>query len=136
VLDLQPRARCTGVSTGSSAPSPTILSTEKENTVTPLYGLAGGSALIALALVALPARTQTTPLSGRLLASNCFQCHATDGRGGFERLTGESAAELFQELKELQSKSISSEDGIMVPHAQGYTDAQLRKIADYFASVR
>lgn len=106
----------------------------------PLYGLAGGSALVALALVALPARTQTAPPSGppsgRLLASNCFQCHATDGRGGFERLTGESAAELFQELKELQTKSIGSEDGIMVPHAQGYTDAQLRKIAEYFASIR
>ena len=38
---------------------------------------------------------------GKILASNCFQCHGTDGKGGpFDGIAGEPAAELFKELKE------------------------------------
>ena len=71
----------------------------------------------------------------RLLASNCFQCHGTDGKDDrFEALAGESAREIYNELKEMQRKP--SRANIMYPHADGYTDRQLRAIADYFASLR
>jgi len=74
--------------------------------------------------------TPTQPISvananGRLLASNCFQCHGTEGTGGFESIRGESAAE----LKEFLTQSASS--NIMAAHAQGYTVAQLDAIAAY-----
>lgn len=74
--------------------------------------------------------TPTQPISvananGRLLASNCFQCHGTEGTGGFESIRGESAAE----LKEFLTKSANS--NIMAAHAQGYTVAQLDAIAAY-----
>ena len=73
---------------------------------------------------------------GKILASNCFQCHGTDGKGGpFDGIAGEPAAELFKELKELQTTP-DVDEAIMRVHAQAYTDAQLRLIADYFASVR
>jgi len=59
------------------------------------------------------------------LASNCFQCHGTEGTGGFENIRGESASE----LKKYLTKSAGS--NIMTAHAQGYTVAQLDAIAAY-----
>jgi cytochrome c553 len=91
---------------------------------------------LALILAAAPALAQTTPAApppGRLLASNCFQCHGTNGRGGVETLAGESAGEIYNELKEMQGKSSPE---MMDMHARGYTDAELKLIANYFASQR
>ena len=75
----------------------------------------------------------TTPPAGRLLASNCFQCHGTDGRGDgtFERLAGKSSADIHKELREMRAENKRGD--IMTIHALGYTDAQLRAIADYFS---
>ncbi|WP_309681907.1 c-type cytochrome [Polaromonas sp.] len=81
-----------------------------------------------------PPSTAPLPPAGRLLASNCFQCHGTNGNpmvAGFDRLAGKSSGDLFKELKELQNKTDPNE--IMKVHALGYTDAQLRLIADYFS---
>ncbi|MBK6983039.1 MAG: c-type cytochrome [Betaproteobacteria bacterium] len=71
--------------------------------------------------------------SGRLLASNCFQCHGTDGRGdgSFERLAGKSAKDIYGDLREMKAENKRGE--IMTIHALGYSDAQLRAIADYFS---
>jgi cytochrome subunit of sulfide dehydrogenase len=91
---------------------------------------------LVLALAAAPALAQTTtadPPAGRLLASNCFQCHGTNGRGGVETLAGESASEIYNELKEMQQKVPPK---MMDMHARGYTDAQIRLIADYFSKQR
>lgn len=67
---------------------------------------------------------------GRLLASNCFQCHGTNGSGGFDRLLGKG--DLLAELREYVSTPEGSD--IMAAHAQGYTDAQLQAIASYLAN--
>ena len=72
------------------------------------------------ALIAQPTNTE-----GRLLASNCNQCHGTLGKGGFEEIRGKSANELL----EYQRKSAARD--IMAAHAQGYTPEQLNKIAAY-----
>ena len=98
-----------------------------------MCGLAAIAALFALRATA---RT-TTPPEGRLLASNCFQCHATDGRGGFEEINGKSPTEIYSKLKEMQRTQPGTEDfNIMIPHAKGYTDAQLLKISQYLSTVR
>jgi cytochrome c553 len=94
----------------------------------------------AAALFALRASAQTTtttaPPEGRLLASNCFQCHGTDGRRGFEEINGKSQTEIYSKLKEMQAKQPGSGDwDIMVPHAKGYTDAQLLKISKYLSTI-
>lgn len=69
----------------------------------------------------------------RLLASQCLGCHAADttGKGGFERLNGESAAEIAEEMSEMRSKAVGG--NIMHLQARGYSDAQIQRIARWFA---
>ncbi len=93
-------------------------------------------ASLALALLASAGTTQAqVGQSGRLLASNCFQCHGTNGKGpGFDTLAGKSASELYKDLKEFQSGKEGN--GIMAKHAMGYTDAQLQSLAAWLATQR
>lgn len=74
--------------------------------------------------------TQPSNSTGRLLASNCFQCHGTNGTGGFERISGGEASE----IDEYRGKQANSD--IMAPHGQGYTDAQLQALIGYLNQVR
>lgn len=87
-------------------------------------------------LSALPASAQTaTSPNGRLLASNCFQCHGTNGKGpGFETLAGKSASELYREMKEFQSGKEG--DSIMARHVMGFSDAQLQALAQWLSTQR
>ncbi len=90
---------------------------------------------VATLALSLGAQAQTAPPAGRLLASNCFQCHGTNGKGpGFDKLSGETASELYKELKEFQSGKEGK--GIMAKHAMGYTDAQLQALAGWLATQR
>ncbi len=68
---------------------------------------------------------QPVNTTGRLLASNCFQCHGTGGVGGFDSIRGSEASE----VREYLSKPANS--NIMAAHAQGYTRAQLDAIIAY-----
>ncbi|PIY28472.1 MAG: hypothetical protein CO105_06770 [Comamonadaceae bacterium CG_4_9_14_3_um_filter_60_33] len=70
-------------------------------------------------VVAQPANT-----NGRLLASNCFQCHGTGGMGGFDAIRGDAS-----EVRDYLTKPAGSD--IMAAHAQGYTNAQLDAIIAY-----
>lgn len=80
------------------------------------------------------AATAVTPTHpGRLLASNCFQCHGTDGRKGFEELAGKSSSSIYEEMKEMQAKT--ADKNIMNAHAKGYSDSEIWLIADYFSKV-
>jgi mono/diheme cytochrome c family protein len=72
------------------------------------------------ALVAQPANTE-----GRLLASNCFQCHGTLGTGGFDKIRGSEASEVLEFMTKTANRDI------MAAHAQGYTPDQLNKIIAY-----
>jgi cytochrome c553 len=88
----------------------------------------------ALASVAAIAQTTTTaPPPGRLLASNCYQCHGTNGSGGVETIRGESVSEIYNELKEMQQKTRPE---MMDMHARGYTDAEIRLLATYLSTLR
>lgn len=79
--------------------------------------------LTATAAAAPAAATAST--EGRLLASNCFQCHGTNGTGGFDSIRGGEA----DEIREFLTKAASRD--IMAAHAQGYTPAQIQKIVAY-----
>jgi cytochrome subunit of sulfide dehydrogenase len=88
-----------------------------------------------LLLAALAAQAQTPSSKGRLLASNCFQCHGTNGRGpGFDKLAGKAASEIYEEMKSFQTGHEGN--GIMARHAMGYTDAQLRDLSNYLSRQR
>lgn len=100
-----------------------------------------GSILIAaLAYIALGANTDAGAQSavsppGRLLASNCSQCHGTTAAApGFDKLTGKSASKLYKKLKEFQSGGEG--ENIMARHAMGFTDAQLRELAQWLSTQK
>ena len=104
---------------------------DQRNRTTAYSGLTG-SAGRSEAVNTLTSRDRTTatvsqPAStaGRLLASNCFQCHGTGGVGGFERIRGSDAAEVKDYLRK------PARSDIMAAHAQGYTSAQLDAIIAY-----
>jgi cytochrome c553 len=70
--------------------------------------------------------------TGRLFASNCSQCHGTDGQSGtISQLAGMKATDMFNKMKDQQTHN-----SIMGAQARGYTDAQLLAIAAYFASLK
>lgn len=107
-------------------------------TLRPLLAL-GAALPLVLALTAISAHAQTTTASavpnGRLLASNCFQCHGTNGKGpGFDKLAGKSASSIYSDLKEFQTGQEGN--GIMAKHALGYTDAQLQALAQWLSTQR
>lgn len=88
-------------------------------------------------LLVLPAlcSAQFVANDARLLASNCFQCHGTNGKdGAFDALAGESKKDALNELNEFRKKAANS--NIMIPHARGYTSQQLNLIADYFSKQK
>jgi cytochrome c553 len=93
------------------------------------------AALVGAAPVTL-GQSPSQPHPGRLLASNCFQCHGTNGRavGEMEQLAGEDAADIYEKLLEMRGKPIGA--NVMHVQARGYTDVQLRLIADFFSTQR
>lgn len=81
---------------------------------------------------ALVAAQESAPTPGRLLASNCSQCHgAAEGSPGFDKVTGKSAGKLYKELKKFQSGGEG--ENIMARHAKGYTDTQLRELTQWLS---
>lgn len=81
--------------------------------------------------------TPTAPASssaGRLLASNCFQCHGTDGHSvsGIDSIAGESVNEIIGEMSEMSAGTIGN--NIMKAHARAYTAEEIRLIAEYLAT--
>ena len=69
--------------------------------------------------------------TGRLLASNCMQCHGTNGmNGSFNQLAGIPVESMMEKMRDQQTHS-----SIMGAQARGYTDDELRAIAIYFASL-
>lgn len=92
-------------------------------------------AIVGIAASLTIAAQAQTPPAGRLLASNCFQCHGTNGKGpGFDKLAGKSANEIYKELIEFRSGKEG--DNIMARHAMGFTDAQLRSLATWLSTQR
>lgn len=73
------------------------------------------------------------PVDGKQLASQCAQCHGTNGSGGFLQLAGRNSGSLYKQL--LTMKARSTPQSIMDYQARGYTDEQLWLISEYFSSL-
>ncbi len=90
---------------------------------------------LTLALLLAAGGALAAPPAGQLLASQCAQCHGTNGNGpGFDKLAGKSAHELSGEMREMKSRK--TPEGIMDRQAHGYTDAQIQLIAAYLSGQR
>ena len=72
----------------------------------------------------------------RLLASNCANCHGTDGRsqGGMPALAGLAKPYIVEQMQDFKSgKRVAT---IMHQLAKGYTDAEVDALAGYFSSMK
>ena len=72
----------------------------------------------------------------RLLASNCANCHGTDGRsqGGMPALNGMPQPYLLLQMQEFKSGKRAAT--IMHQLSKGYTDAEIAALAAYFSSLK
>jgi sulfide dehydrogenase cytochrome subunit len=70
-------------------------------------------------------------LPGRVLASNCFQCHGTNGYAGELKIGEQSASSIISDLNEMKSKDPRA--NIMNVHAQAYTKEEIQLIANYIS---
>lgn len=70
-------------------------------------------------------------LPGRVLASNCFQCHGTNGYAGELKIGEQSASSIISDLNEMKTKDPRS--NIMNAHARAYTAEEIKIIAEYIS---
>lgn len=130
------------VSLSNSAPG--CIETELKGNLVTIKAKASGKATLTLRdskttrtvtvqVVSSQAGSVAGTTEGRLLASNCFQCHGTYGSGGFDKLRGKSEAELLKELNEF-AQGKEDPGGIMAAQARGYTPEQLKAISKYLAN--
>jgi sulfide dehydrogenase cytochrome subunit len=73
---------------------------------------------------------------GKILASTCFACHGTDGKsaGAIPSIYGFPAETLYHNMKAFQDGTRPAT--VMGRHARGYTDEEIRLIADYLSNIR
>lgn len=72
----------------------------------------------------------------RAWAASCAACHNTDGRsvGGFPALAGRAADDTYRTL--IEFKAGKRPATVMHHHTRGYTDEELRRLADWFATIK
>lgn len=70
---------------------------------------------------------------GAMLANSCAACHGTDGKspGSIPAIHGKPTSYLVQALTEFRDGKRPST--VMGRHARGYSDEEIKLIADFFA---
>lgn len=68
-----------------------------------------------------------------LLAASCAACHGTRGHsvGGMPKLAGLDELHFIKQM--LQFQSGERDATVMMHHASGYTEEEIRLLAEYFA---
>jgi sulfide dehydrogenase cytochrome subunit len=90
--------------------------------------------LLASASLALAPAAHADELDrAALLSASCEGCHGTGGRspGAIPAIAGKSADYLRETLESFRSGE--KEATVMGRHATGYSDEEIRQIAEYFA---
>ncbi len=99
-------------------------------------GLLNLIALLAACLL-FAAASQAAELSrGAILAASCEGCHGTGGRspGAIPAIAGKSADYLVETLESFRSGERPST--VMGRHVSGYSEDEIRQIAEYFSSQK
>jgi sulfide dehydrogenase cytochrome subunit len=92
--------------------------------------------LIALGIISTTSVALAEDMTvNRLLASQCSQCHGTDGYavGDIDSLAGEEAKDLYEDLRDMRKED--RPENIMNHQALGYTEDQIRRIAAYYDTI-
>lgn len=88
-----------------------------------------------LLLLAVPG-LQAEGRDAALLAASCAACHGTQGHsvGGTPSLAGLDALYFIEQMQ--QFKSGERPSSVMMKYARGYTEAEIRLLANYFAGQK
>jgi cytochrome subunit of sulfide dehydrogenase len=95
--------------------------------------LAAGIAA-SLAVLALAPQAVADMERGALLTSSCFACHSIDGTGNMPNLVGYPRDLMVSQMQAF--KDGSRPGTIMNRLAKGYSDEEIVKIADHFATIQ
>jgi cytochrome subunit of sulfide dehydrogenase len=89
---------------------------------------------LALSLSSAGLQADSSPRQVRTWAASCAACHGTDGQAqkGALPLSGRPGDELYRIL--LAFKAGERPATVMHQHAKGYTDAELKQLANWFAA--
>ena len=92
------------------------------------------SALLLAGSLATGAAQAQEAMLARNLAATCANCHGTNGqaRGDMKPLAGLAAPLIIAALADYKSGARPAT--VMQQIAKGYTDAQIKLVADYFAA--
>ena len=93
-------------------------------------------ALAAATALAFPllAQAEASDRQVRVWAASCAACHGTDGHAqpGMTSLAGRDADELYNLLSEFKRDIRPAT--VMHQHAKGYSDDELKRLAQWFAA--
>ncbi|WP_455375336.1 c-type cytochrome [Kaarinaea lacus] len=92
---------------------------------------------LVVSLLFLSFVANAEPVSkGAMLSITCAGCHGTDGRsnGAIPSIAGKSADYISQAMMDFRDDKRPST--VMMRHAKGYNDEEIKLIADYFASKK
>lgn len=86
--------------------------------------------LLILLLVSFPVLAGE---EGKVLASQCYQCHGPNGKskGEIDSIDGKGFSDLYGDMLDFKR---STKNGIMERQAKIYTDEEIRLIADYIST--
>ncbi|MGD8558474.1 MAG: cytochrome c [Gammaproteobacteria bacterium] len=88
-------------------------------------------------LLVIPLSVFAEPVDkGAMLSITCNGCHGTDGKssGAIPSIAGKSADYIAKAMQDFKQEKRPST--VMNRHAKGYSDAEIKLIADYFASKK
>lgn len=91
--------------------------------------------VLAAGLVLTPAAQAEELSRAAMLSASCEGCHGTDGHspGAIPTIAGKSAEYLQEILESFRSDVATST--VMGRHVKGYTEEEIRLIAEYFANL-
>lgn len=91
-----------------------------------------GAALLALFAINVQAEERNVAL----MASACAACHGTNGHsvGGTPSLAGLERLYFIEQMQLFQSGERPS--SVMMKHARGYTEEEIRLLAEYFSKQK
>ncbi len=88
----------------------------------------------ALLMLLMPVLAIAEP-DMRLMAASCAACHGTNGHSQSEYMPSLAGLETdYFVQRMLAFKAGEADSTVMHHHATGYTDAEIRQLAEYFAA--
>jgi sulfide dehydrogenase cytochrome subunit len=91
--------------------------------------------VLATGLLLVPSGQAEELSRAAILSASCEGCHGTDGRspGAIPTIAGKSADYLRETLESFRSGD--KEATVMDRHVKGYSEEEIRLIAEYFARL-